>query len=46
MPEVERIADLLARAYEGPAWHGPDVSRLLEGLLRRALGQPATTEKS
>lgn len=32
MSEVERIADLLKRAYEGTAWHGPDVSRLLEGL--------------
>lgn len=27
--EVERIADQLRRAYDGPAWHGPSVRELL-----------------
>lgn len=41
MSEVERIADLLGRAYEGPSWHGPDVARLLEGLTaEQAAAQP------
>jgi uncharacterized damage-inducible protein DinB len=29
MSEVERIADQLRRAFEGPAWHGPSIKELL-----------------
>lgn len=32
MSEIERIEDQLRRAYEGPAWHGPSVRELLEGV--------------
>ena len=32
MTEVERIADQLRRAFEGEAWHGPSVLKLLEGI--------------
>ncbi len=32
MTEVQRIADLLQRAYEGPSWHGPSVKEALEGV--------------
>ena len=32
MREVERIADLLRRAHEGEAWHGPSMRELLAGL--------------
>lgn len=30
--EMERIADQLRRMYEGPAWHGPAVKELLDGI--------------
>lgn len=30
--EVARIRDLHRRAFEGEAWHGPDVHALLEGV--------------
>ncbi|MFQ5696228.1 MAG: DinB family protein [Terriglobia bacterium] len=32
MSEVERIADQLRRAYEGPAWHGPALREILAGV--------------
>src|SRR5689334_8051195 len=32
MTELERIADQLHRAYAGPAWHGPAVLEVLEGV--------------
>lgn len=32
MNEIERIADQLKRAFEGPAWHGPAVLEALEGV--------------
>ena len=30
--EIERIQDQLRRSYEGPAWHGPSLRELLEGV--------------
>jgi uncharacterized damage-inducible protein DinB len=30
--EVDRILDQLARAFEGEAWHGPPLRRLLDGV--------------
>jgi uncharacterized damage-inducible protein DinB len=30
MTELERIADQLKRAYEGPSWHGPSVMESLQ----------------
>ena len=32
MNEIQRIADQLRRAYDGPAWHGPHVFDVLEGI--------------
>ena len=32
MNEIERIVDQLKRAFEGPAWHGPSVLEVLEGI--------------
>lgn len=32
MAETERIRDQLRRMYEGPAWHGPALKPLLEGI--------------
>jgi uncharacterized damage-inducible protein DinB len=32
MSEVERITDLLTRAFEGGAFHGPAVKEILEGI--------------
>jgi uncharacterized damage-inducible protein DinB len=32
MSEVERIADQLQRAFAGPAWHGPSLMELLQGV--------------
>jgi uncharacterized damage-inducible protein DinB len=32
MTEVERIADQLRRAFEGEAWHGPSLLKILEGI--------------
>ena len=32
MTKVERIADQLRRAYDGDAWHGPPLRKLLEGV--------------
>ena len=41
MREVERIADQHARAFAGPAWHGPAVFEVLQGVsARRAAAQP------
>ena len=30
--EVERIQDQFRRAFDGPAWHGPAVMKILEGI--------------
>ena len=32
MNESERIVDQLKRAYEGPAWSGPSIKDVLEGI--------------
>lgn len=32
MTEVSRILDQLRRAYEGPAWHGPALAKILAGV--------------
>lgn len=32
MPEIRRILDQLDRAFQGEAWHGPDLMQLLDGL--------------
>ena len=32
MSEIQRILDQLDRAFQGDAWHGPSVRKLLEGL--------------
>ena len=32
MTEIDRILDQLKRAYEGPAWHGPSVKEVLNGV--------------
>ena len=32
MSEVERISDQLQRAFNGEAWHGPSVLKILEGV--------------
>ncbi len=31
-PECQRIKDMLIRAYEGEAWHGPSVKRVLADI--------------
>lgn len=41
MREMERIADLLDRAGDGDAWHGPSIAALLVGLsAARAAERP------
>lgn len=35
MNEVDRIADQHARAFAGPAWHGPAVFEVLQGVSAR-----------
>jgi uncharacterized damage-inducible protein DinB len=41
MKEAERIADQHARAFAGPAWHGPAVFEVLHGVsARRAAARP------
>ena len=32
MTEIDRILDQLKRAFEGPAWHGPSIKELLNGV--------------
>jgi uncharacterized damage-inducible protein DinB len=32
MSEIERILDQMDRAWEGDAWHGPSVKRVLENI--------------
>jgi uncharacterized damage-inducible protein DinB len=32
MSEAERIADQLRRSHRGPAWHGPSVLELVQGI--------------
>ena len=41
MREAGRIADQHARAFAGPAWHGPAVFEVLDGVTaRRAAARP------
>lgn len=41
MTEVARILDQLHRAYEGPAWHGPALREILDGVTwQTAAGRP------
>ena len=41
MREMERIADLLTRAGDGDAWHGPSIAALLVGVsAARAAERP------
>lgn len=39
MGEIQRIVDQLRRAQEGPAWHGPSVREVLEGVTARQAAQ-------
>ena len=40
--EIERIANQLKRAFTGPAWHGPSVMFVLEGIdAGKAAAAPA-----
>jgi len=32
MSEIDQIQDQLKRAFDGPAWHGPAVREVLEGI--------------
>jgi uncharacterized damage-inducible protein DinB len=39
--EVGRLSELIKRAYEGEAWHGPSLREALEGVdARRAAARP------
>lgn len=41
MTETHRINSLLKRAFQGPAWHGPSLRELLEGVTaEQALAHP------
>lgn len=45
--EVERLAELVKRAYEGEAWHGPSLREALEGVdARRAAARPIAAAHS
>jgi uncharacterized damage-inducible protein DinB len=45
--ETERIADQLRRMYEGPAWHGPALKELLEGITEpQAAARPVPNAHS
>jgi uncharacterized damage-inducible protein DinB len=35
MSEIERIIDQMDRAFAGDAWHGPNLTRVLEGVTAR-----------
>jgi uncharacterized damage-inducible protein DinB len=44
MTECARLADQLRRSYAGPAWHGPALAELLEGVpAARAQAKPVAT---
>jgi len=38
MTEAERIADQLHRAFQGPAWHGDSIFKILQGVTARQAG--------
>jgi uncharacterized damage-inducible protein DinB len=39
MPETTRILDQIHRAYEGPAWHGPALREVLDGVTWQTAAQ-------
>ena len=39
MTEVTRLLDQLHRAYEGPAWHGPALREILDGVTWQTAAQ-------
>ena len=39
MPETSRILDQIHRAYEGPAWHGPALREVLDGVTWQTAAQ-------
>ena len=42
--ELDRLDDQLGRALSGPAWHGPSVMELLDGVrAREAAAHPTGT---
>jgi hypothetical protein len=47
MKETARIAEQLRRSLEGPAWHGPSLLEVLEGVTpRQAAAKPIAGWKS
>lgn len=47
MTEIDRILDQLKRAFEGPAWHGPSIKELLNGVTaQQAHARPLTNAHS
>jgi uncharacterized damage-inducible protein DinB len=41
MSEIERLTELVRRAYEGDAWHGPSLREALEGVdAKQAAARP------
>lgn len=46
MGEVERIADQLERAFEGDAWHGPPVMKIIDGITARQAARPFSNAHS
>lgn len=41
MSEVKRIHDQIERSHKGPAWHGPSVNELLDGVTAEAASRRA-----
>jgi len=41
MTEIDRILDQLKRAFEGPAWHGPSIKEVLNGVTAEQAHQRA-----
>lgn len=47
MTETHRINSLLKRAFQGPAWHGPSLRELLEGVTaEQAAAKPTPSAHS
>jgi hypothetical protein len=47
MKETHRIAEQLRRSLEGPAWHGPSLLELLDGVTaRQAAARPIASWKN
>jgi uncharacterized damage-inducible protein DinB len=43
MTEIDRILDQLNRAFAGPAWHGPSIKELLNGVTAEQAHQRPLT---